>query len=330
MRHESSGLASVLTIRVFCARLERLSYQSARSLEELAALVAVVESNGFTAAARASGARKATLSLHVARLEKRIGVPLLFRTTRSIRLTEEGHAYFGHAQRAISAARDAEAQVISAKARPSGLLRVTAPTALADGLLESVVMPYLMKHSDVTVHLDTSARQIDFAREPFDLAIRLGPLADSSLVARRLGTSGGGYFASPRYLKRRGTPRRPGDLSTHETIAIPGRQGPISWTFVVKKEIRSFVIRPRLLVSTFELGARAAAAGLGILRAPSEPLQPFLAKQQLVRILAEWSQPDAEVFAVIPPGGASVPKTRVFLDMLVEWFAERHQGHSDL
>ena len=188
-----------------------MPYQSERSLAELAAFVAVVESNGFSAAARASGARKATLSLRVSDLETRLGVPLLVRTTRSLRLTEEGRAYLEHARRSLAAARDADAVVTAAKSEPSGLLRVTAPGSLADMLFNTVVVAYLTKHPGVSVSLDTSMRRIDLTREGFDLAVRIGPLAESGLVARRLGKTSGGYFASPKYLEQRGKPRRPED-----------------------------------------------------------------------------------------------------------------------
>jgi LysR family transcriptional regulator, regulator for bpeEF and oprC len=300
--------------------LVRMKYQSPHALDEMAAFVAVVESNGFSAAARVSGARKATLSLRIARLEARLGASLLVRTTRSIRLTDEGRGYFEHAQRALSAARDAEAVVASAKAKPGGVLRVTAPTSLADLLFDRVIVPYMTRYPDVVVHFDSSARRIDFARERFDVAIRLGPLEDSELVSRRLGATSGGYFCSPRYRDRHGVPARPADLAAHDTIAVAREGTSITWPFLVRGRRRSVVVRPRLSVSSHELGARAAAAGLGVLRAPTPPVRPFLVRKQLVRVLAEWSPPNADVFAVTPRGGPSVPKTRAFLDMLVRWY----------
>ena len=303
-----------------------MPYQSERSLAELAAFVAVVESNGFSAAARASGARKATLSLRVSDLETRLGVPLLVRTTRSLRLTEEGRAYLEHARRSLAAARDADAVVTAAKSEPSGLLRVTAPGSLADMLFNTVVVAYLTKHPGVSVSLDTSMRRIDLTREGFDLAVRIGSLAESGLVARRLGKTSGGYFASPKYLEQRGKPRRPEDLREHDTIAITTADGPTEWAFVVDGKRSSVAVRPRLLASSFELGVRAAAAAVGILRAPRHFVEPLLAKKQLVQVLRECSPPGADVHAVMPPGGALVPKTRVFLDMLVAWFAKREKA----
>jgi DNA-binding transcriptional LysR family regulator len=300
-----------------------MAYQSGRALAELAAFVVVVESSGFSAAARASGERKATLSSRVSDLEARLGVPLLVRTTRSLRLTEEGRAYLEHAQRSITAARDADAVVSSARAKPHGLLRVTAPTSLADMLFDNVVVPYLIKNSEVSVNIDTSVRRIDLARERFDLAVRIGPLDDSGLVARRLGKTRGGYYASPGYFERRARPKRPEDLREHDTIAIATQEGPTEWMFVVDGKRRAVVVRPRLVVNSFDLAIRAASAAVGIVRAPHHFAAPLLAKKQLVSVLSECSPPGADVHAVMPPGGALVPKTRVFLDMLVTWFEKQ-------
>src|SRR5918992_4515145 len=148
-----------------------MAYQSGMALEQLATLVAVVDANGFAAAARATNLRKATVSQRIQQLEKRLGVSLLVRTTRSLRLTDEGRAYVEQARRALEV----------------GVLRVTMHAALASMLFESVVLPYMANNPDVSVHIDTSMRRIDLAREGFDLAVRtgVGPLAESSFIARR-------------------------------------------------------------------------------------------------------------------------------------------------
>ncbi|NMO14223.1 LysR family transcriptional regulator [Pyxidicoccus fallax] len=301
-----------------------MEYQSNRALEELAAFTAVVEANGFTAAARALRARKATLSQRVQELEERLGVSLLVRTTRSLRLTEEGRAYFEHARRSLAAARAAEDAVAQAKSKPSGLLRVTTSAAIAGMVLEPVVNPFLEKYPEVSIHLDTSVRRLNLVREGIDLALRVGPLDDSSLIARRLGRVSGGYYASPRYLQRRGAPSHPEELHDHATITIPGGEGPKDWPFASGTRKLSFRVKPRLEVSSFELAVRAAVAGLGIVRTPLYFASPFLARRQLVPVLEEWNPPGVWVHAVMPPGGALVPKTRLFLDALTDWF--RQQG----
>lgn len=297
-----------------------MEYQSGQQLEELSAFVSVVQAHGFTAAARATRGRKATLSRRVQGLEARLGVSLLARTTRSLRLTEEGRAYFEHAQRSLAAARDAEAAVRAAKAAPSGVLRVTTSAALAGRLIDRVMPRYLARHPEVSVQLDTSERVIDLVTEGFDLAIRVGPLQDSSLVARRLGVATGGFYASPRYLAARGAPAHPRELLTHDTIGVMKPDMGAEWPFSVAGKRKLLPVRPRLLVTNLEIAARSAAAGMGIVRAPFEVVEPYLGSKQLVAVLGDWTLPGAEVHAIFPPGAALVPKTRVFLDLLEQHF----------
>jgi DNA-binding transcriptional LysR family regulator len=167
-----------------------------------------------------------TLSARLANLKARLGAPLLIRTTRSLRLTDEGQAYFESARRALAALRDAEAVVHAAKAAPSGVLRVSVPTSLAAEICEHVVVPYLRAYECVSVQLDASMRRVELAKEGFHLAIRIGPLDDSDLVARRLGVTTCGYYASPRYLRARGTPSTPKDLLKHDLVS---HAAPSAW-----------------------------------------------------------------------------------------------------
>jgi LysR family transcriptional regulator, regulator for bpeEF and oprC len=303
-----------------------MEYQSDQALEELRAFVAVVDAQGFSAAARVTRGRKATLSQRVQDLEARLGVSLLVRTTRSMRLTDEGRAYFEHASRALASARDAEAVVLSAKADPRGVLRVTTYPSLASLVLDEVVVRYLAKHPHVRVNLHTAERRIDIVREGVDLAVWGGPLEDSSLVARRLGVAAGGYFASPRYLARRAEPESPDDLASHDLVTITKGNGATEWTFMMSGMEKRIAIRPRLVVNDVELAVRAAVAGLGIAPAPLAIAEPYLAKKKLVPVLRSWTSPGKDVYAVFPPGGALVPKTRAFVDLLQTCFAREPRG----
>ena len=298
-----------------------MASQSAPALEELQAFVVVVGANGFRAAASATQGRKATLSKRVQDLEARLGVSLLVRTTRSLRLTEEGRAYFEHAARALAAARDAEAVVLSAKAEPRGLLRITTASSIAALVVDAVVSSYLAKYPNVRLDLVVSERRPDLVRERFDLAVWVGALDDSTLVARRLGMAGGGYYASPRYLERRGRPERPEDLASHDTIVVSKGDAVPEWIFVVGGKSKRIPLRGRFVVSDLALAARAAAAGSGIVRAPLPVVQSYPEDGDLVALLREWTPPGVDVYAVFPPGGALVPKTRAFVDMLEAWFS---------
>ncbi|MDQ2642890.1 MAG: LysR substrate-binding domain-containing protein [Myxococcota bacterium] len=297
-----------------------MSYQSDEALEELRAFVAVVDAQGFRAAARVTRGRKATLSKRVQDLEARLGVPLLVRTTRSMRLTDEGRAYFEHAARALEAARDAESAVLSAQAAPRGVLRVTTAAALSAHILDAVIARYLQKYPDVRLVLHASERRLDIVREGFDVAIWGGPLEDSSLVARKLGVAGGGYFASPRYLARRPEPKSPEDLAAHDLVTITKDAGATEWPFVAGGRDKRVAIRPRLVVNDLELALRAGLAAMGIVPAPLALAAPHVAKKQLIQLLRQWTRPSIDVHAVFPPGGALVPKTRAFLDLLSEGF----------
>jgi len=298
-----------------------MEYQSEQALEELRAFVAVVDARGFRSAARVTRGRKATLSKRVQDLEARLGVPLLVRTTRSMRLTDEGRAYFEHAARALEAARDAESAVLSAKATPRGVLRVTTAAALAAQVLDAVIVRYLRKYPDVRLVLHASERRLDIVREGFDVAVWGGPLEDSSLVARKLGVAGGGYFASPSYLARRPEPKSPDDLGAHELVTITKDAGATEWPFVAGGKEKRVAIRPRLVVNDLQLALRAGIGGMGIFPAPLAIAEPYLAKKQLVQVLRQWTRPPIDVHAVFPPGGALVPKTRAFLELLQEGLA---------
>lgn len=297
-----------------------MEYQSEQALEELRALVAVVEAQGFRSAARVIRGRKATLSKRVQDLEARLGVPLLVRTTRSMRLTEEGLAYYEHASRALEAARDAESVVLAAQAMPRGVLRITTAAALGAQVLDAVVARYLKKYTDVRLILHTTERRLDIVRDGFDVAIWGGPLDDSSLVARKLGVAGGGYFASPKYLAQRSAPKSPDDLITHDLITITKDNGATEWPFAAGGKAKRVSIRPRLVVTDLELALRAGLSGMGIVPAPLSMAEPYVAKKQLVQVLRLWTRPAIDVHAVYPRGGALVPKTRAFLDLLQESF----------
>lgn len=290
--------------------------QSLPELEGLGVFVAVVEQGGFTAAARATGLRKALVSRRVQELEERLGTQLLVRTTRSVRLTEEGHGYFESAQRALAAAREAERVVAVGRAHPVGRLRVTTTAVLAEVLLEPVALRYLETYPEVVLELDVGARTSDLVREGFDLAIRAGTLPDSSLLARRLGEARSGYFASPAYLREHGAPTDPGALSEHATVAL-GDGAAVEWPFARAGGTTRLVIAPRLVTTSHELAVRAAVAGLGIARIPEFHARAHVLAKRLRPVLEPWTPPATPVHALTPPG-IQPAKTRTFIERVAE------------
>jgi DNA-binding transcriptional LysR family regulator len=300
--------------------LVRMAYQPDRALIEAAAFAAVAEAGGFSAAARAGGLRKATLTERVRSLEARLGVSLLVRTTRTLRLTDDGRAYLEHARRALDAVRAADAAATSA--RPTGTVRVSVLPPLADVLLAEVVAPYLSRHPEVSVVFDASIGHVDLARERVDVAVRVGPLVDSALICRRLATLPGGYYASPAYVARRGAPSTPDALASHDTIAMSRGDRLPSWRFARGGRSRTVVVRPRLQVAAFEQGIAAAVAGAGIVPSPPFAVRRFVDDGTLVQVLRAWTPATFDVYAVHPAGRAAA-RIQVFVEALVAWFARR-------
>ena len=297
-----------------------MPYQSGE-LDDLGVFVAVVDAGGFSAAARVSGARKAHVSRRVQELERRLGVKLLERTTRTVRLTEAGTAYYDRASRAVRLALEARAAVDAGRHEPVGLLRVTTTELLAELVLRPVVLTYLRKHPKVSVELDVTSRSVDIVREGFDLALRVGVPSDSSLVGRVIGKGRALCVASPSYLARVALPRAPRDLERLDAVTIAG--GSNEWAF--QRRGRKLTVRPRLRLSTpsYTLAREAIVAGLGVGRLPSYFVAEDLAAGRLEPVLEPWTPPPVSVAAVYASGRLVAPKTRAFVDALTAHVAKR-------
>lgn len=311
-----------------------MTYQSEHGLEQLRAFVALVEAGSFAAAARAAHGRTASFTQRVHDLEDRLGVPLLERTSRALRLTDEGQACYDHAARALAAAADAEAVVLGATAAPRGLLRVTTSSALATFLLEEVVPQYLADHAGVRVDVDINDTRADLVSHGHDLAIwtgarataaavgtRRGDDVTSSLQAHRLGTAAVGFYASPAYLAKRVPPRSVDGLAAHDTIAVARGAAPLEWAVVVDGVKDTIALRPRLTVSDLHRAVRAAVQGLGIVRAPTSTAAPYLARGELVAVMDTMTPAGLDVFVVVPARGRLVARTRAFIALLETTFA---------
>lgn len=198
-------------------------------LVALRAFVKVTQTGSFTRAAEALGTRKAHLSRVIAALEKDLGVRLLARTTRSLSLTEIGRDFFERAMGILGAVEDAERAVQNAQGEPRGVLKLTCGVEFGMIAVSGWIATCLERHPEVRVDADFTSRVVDIVHEGFDLAIRVGPLADSALVARRLGDLHYGLYASGNYLDRRGTPVRPEDLVAHDTLAFAGGSHQSTW-----------------------------------------------------------------------------------------------------
>jgi len=284
----------------------------------ITAFVSVVAEKGFRGAARALGIPKSTISQRVAQLEEQLGARLLSRTTRSVALTDIGASFHREVAPAVATLRAAETLVGQLASHPSGRVRLTLPTELGYQVLDDVLGVYAERYPDVKVEVDLSDRHVNLVEEGYDLAVRIGPLSDSRLVARRLGQPQAlGVYASGQYLERAGTPRRPRDLVRHRCLLMPGTRSASTWSFRVARKTQSVSIDPYLAVNSFRVLAALAARGLGLVRLPERYALPHPA---LIEVLASYALPARQVFAVYPSARHVSPALRALVDVLAERF----------
>jgi DNA-binding transcriptional LysR family regulator len=287
----------------------------------------VAELGSFTAAAHRLGLPKSSVSARVARLEARLGTRLLERSTRKLRLTPVGARYHEHAKRVLLELEEASAAVERFRAQPSGLLRVSASVVMGQALLQPIVNEYLQRHPQVQLFVDLSNRQVDLLAEGFDVAIRAGKLADSNLVARRLGHAGARLFASPAYLMRRGVPKEPAALAGHELLeGSPGPQAD-AWTLRHDTDARTVRVGAtfRLVANDTPMLQAAAVDGLGIASLATFAAQADVAAGRLRVVLPQWSTRQLDIHAVFPSFRSLTPSLRAFVDLV----AERLQARLD-
>ncbi|APR52782.1 LysR family transcriptional regulator [Sphingomonas koreensis] len=287
----------------------------ARSLEVFAAVAA---QGSFSAAGRVLGLTPSAVSRTVDRIEARLGVRLLLRTTRALTLTAEGQAYLGAARRILTDLDDAE-QAIADQGAPRGRLRVSA--ALSHGRL--CIVPLLGEfarlYPHILVDISLSDSIVDVAAGQADVAIRFGPLADSGLTARKLGENGRVIVASPDYLARYGTPRVPADLHDHNCLNFNFRRAEPVWPFCDGQSDYAMTVTGNIEANNGETLGQLAAAGVGITRVGAFSVADELADGRLVPVLEEFNPGDIEVIHAVFVGGANTPaRVRVFVDFLAE------------
>lgn len=297
-------------------------------LSEMETFLVVVEEGSFTAAARRLGVTTSYASKLVARLEDRLSVRLLQRTTRQLTLTEVGRAYFERCSEAMRALSDAEVEATELQTSPQGRLRINLPTAFAVTHLAGPLAEFKLRYPQLTVEAVLADRKVDLLAEGFDLAVRIGDLEDSSLVARRLARVDRAIFASPDYLKGRGTPRHPSELAGHDCLIYAYHAMPTTWRFrgpggaeVAIEVGREVAGRGHMVSNHAEVLVVAACRGLGLVFCPLFLTAPALRDGRLVRVLPEWRYP-LTISAVFPNSRHVSAKVRLFVDFLVAHFEQ--------
>lgn len=269
----------------------------------------VAEVGSFVRASRELGIPTSTVSRRVAQLEERLGVRLLHRTTRSLSLTDEGRIYFAHAARVAAEVEEAERAVTRMQDEPRGRLRVTLP--LNFGFLARALAAYMQRFPEVQMEVVGTDRVVDLVQEGFDVAVRAGALADSTLVARKLGELESYVVASPSFLARAGEPEAPRDLGAMDCV-IFGVGQLARWRLVRGDEDVTVDVRARLVANDFDLLEEAVRAGLGVALLPAFRC----ADGRLRRVLPDWRSPAVPIHAVYPSTRHLSPKVKTFLDHL--------------
>jgi len=292
-------------------------------LNGLEVFAAVIDAGGFTAASRRMGISKSAVSKQVGALEDRLGTRLLNRTTRKLSPTEAGLAVYERAVRIIAAAEEAEAAVGDLAASPRGRLRLNAAHSFGIRHLGAVMAAFHERYPELEVELVLSDRIIDLVEEGYDVAIRIARLKDSSLIARRIVPVARYLAAAPAYLDRRGRPEVPADLAGHACLAYSLQERPHEWRFQSSAGASETVrFNPQITASDGDVLLSMVERGAGIAMLPDFMIGPSVAAGRIEIVLSGFTPDPIAVHAVYPAVRHLATKVRVFVDFLVDWFAE--------
>lgn len=287
------------------------------NLLELTVFARIVAAGSLSAAARDLDLSLAVVSKRLTALETRLGVRLLQRTTRRQSLTDEGQAFHERCVRILAEVQEAEAAVSRTRDVVMGLLRVTAPRGFGRSHISPLLVRFRDKHPELTVQLHLTDAVVNIVDEGFDLAIRFGALADSSLIARRIAPSFRVLCAAPSYLARRGQPVQPADLAKHDCVVF-GEHPSRDWHFQRENQGASVRVNPAYITNDGETAQSLALAGAGIVQKSIWDVGDDLGTGRLVRVLPGYVIPAAPLHAVYANAQHLAPKVRRFVDFCVD------------
>jgi DNA-binding transcriptional LysR family regulator len=285
---------------------------------ELEIFTVVARFGSFSAAARELELTPSAVSRTVARIETRLGVRLILRTTRSLTLTAEGQSYLSAARRILADLNDAE-QAIADQGAPRGRVRVSAAQGHGRLCIVPLLGDFVARHPGILVDISLTDAVVDVAAGQADVAVRFGPLADSPLTARRLGETGRVVVASPAYLAAHGTPRTPDDLHAHNCLSFNFRRAEPVWPFIEDGQARVLTVQGDIEANNGETLVQLALQGVGIVRVGAFNVVDEVAAGRLVPLLEAFNPGDRETIHAVFVGGANMPaRVRVFVDFLAE------------
>lgn len=285
--------------------------------------VRIVEAGSLTGAAERLDSSLTAVVRGLAALEQQLGVRLLNRTTRRIALTDEGREYFERCRRLLSELEETENALTDRRLTPSGRLAITAPVMFGRLHVAPVVTDFLAAYPEMRAELLLLDRVIDLLEEGIDLAIRIAPLADSTLVAIPLGFTGRVVCASPDYLARHGLPQHPRDLAAHRVIRFTALNDGNDWSFTRGHETQRVAVTDVFAANQVDVALDACRKGLGCGRFLGYQVRDMEAAGQLVRVLPDWDPPKIEVSLVYPHSRLLSPRIRAFVDWSVPRLRER-------
>lgn len=285
--------------------------------QAMRAFTAVADDGGFAAAARRLSLSPPAVTRLIAGLEERLGVRLLHRTTRMVRLTEAGTRFLADCRRIIDEIEEAEASVAGSHGAPRGQIAVTAPILFGTRFVSPIVLEFLRRYPEMSVRTMLADRIVDLIDEGFDIAVRIAHLPDSSLSAIRVGSVRRVVCAAPRYLETNGVPRTPADLTRFEAITFSPSGATDDWRF--ESDAGTYSVRPpsRLSVNTAEVAIAAAVTGRGLTRVLSYQIASELKAGRLRIVLAEHEPPPLPIHLVHREGRRAAAKVRAFVDFAV-------------
>jgi DNA-binding transcriptional LysR family regulator len=296
---------------------------------EFLAFVKVVERGNFSASAVDLGLTPSAMSKLITRLEDRLGVRLLHRTTRRLSMTAEGETFYLRARDILQIIEDAESEVSQAGSNPRGKLRVNCVTGFAYNVLALHLPKFMEMYPDIQVELAVTDKVVDLLVENADVGIRSGVIGDQGIITRKFSEFERMIYSSTMYLERKGIPKTPSDLATHDCIVLGNRQQqPTKWPFFVNGNETEINVNGRITADNAETALRIIMAGGGIARVANMQVEHAVRRGWVVPILTEFHVPKpVPLSAVYPPGRHRMPKVRVFLDFLINEFSDPTWKH---
>ena len=290
-------------------------------LGEMQTFAEVVRSGGFSAAGRTLNMTPSAVSKLIGRLEDRLGARLLSRTTRRLSLTEEGQAFYHRVLPILAEVEEAEASVSLSTNEPRGLLRINTSSAFGQYQIVPMIPGLLERYPKLQVQLTMTDSIVNLVEEGFDVAVRIGVLTDSSLIARKLGIPRRVVVASPEYLAKRGQPKTPDDLIDHDCLKLSIPTSLNRWDFQVQDGLRTIEVHGRFEADNAIALHEAALAGIGLYRGPTFVVGEDIRAGRLVPVLREFeASGPAGIYVVWPEGRHLSAKVRAFVDAMVEKF----------